>query len=241
MRQPGEPWRRPPDGTPLRLAPLLQSSDRSDPPAWAFLVILDGLDFCPLGFRVPDFGTFFFWLCFHGRIGGIPSPRSPISFIDDPVCRKIRFISSPPSRPLSLHVPISRGPQEKKSLKQCLWPYCTKRNTGCMILLSKTVRHQLSVNENSHFSSPFPTAINHPYFLFNSWRLSSPTAGATIIVRALEVSGRLSLRLLVLFPETQHVVRNASEATLEAGAFRRCHAGCMWGGRAPSTKKCLRK
>jgi hypothetical protein len=80
--------------------------------------------------------------------------------------------------------------------------------------------------KNSHFPSPFPTTINHLYFLFSSRRLSSPTAGAAIIVRALEVSGRLGLGLLlVLFPETQNVVRNASEATLEARAFRRCHAG----------------
>src|ERR1700733_4645641 len=71
--------------------------------------------------------------------------------------------------------------------------------------------------KNPRFSSPSPTAIDHIYFLFSSRRLSSPTAGAAIIVHALEVSRRLGLGLLVvLFPETQHMVRNASEATLEA-------------------------
>ena len=90
-------------------------------------------------------------------------------------------------------------------------------------------------------SLPIPTTINHLYLLFLSRRLSSPTAGATIIVHALEISGHLDLGLLLVFPETQHVVCNASEATLETHAFRRCHAGYMWGGRAPSAKKCLRK
>jgi hypothetical protein len=52
----------------------------------------------------------------------------------------------------------------------------------------------------------------------------------------------MGLLLLVLFPETQHVVRNTNEATLEARAFGRCQTGGMGGGdRAASTKKCLRK
>jgi hypothetical protein len=79
------------------------------------------------------------------------------------------------------------------------------------------------------------------FFLFISWRLSS-TTGTAIIVRALEVPGHLGLLLLVLFPETQHVVGNTNEATLEARAFGGCHTGGMGGGdRASSAKKSLRK
>src|SRR6267154_832043 len=90
---------------------------------------------------------------------------------------------------------------------------------------------------------PYPPRRLITYTSYSPPGVSVATAGAAIVVRTLEVSGRLglSLLLLVVFPETQHVVRNASEATLEACAFRRCHAGCMWGGRAPSAKKCLRK
>ena len=69
---------------------------------------------------------------------------------------------------------------------------------------SKKARHLLSVNEKLPLpNSQLQTSINHLYFLFSSRRLSSPAAGAAVIVRALEISGRRGQGLLlVLFPET---------------------------------------
>lgn len=86
-------------------------------------------------------------------------PRSPISFIDDPGCRKIRFISSP--RPLSLHAPPSRGSQEKIILNDA-YGLTVPRGTEDaryyfhMPRKSKKVRHLLSVNEKLPLLIPIP-------------------------------------------------------------------------------------
>jgi hypothetical protein len=83
-----EPLAAPPDGSPLRFAPSFLQSLEPGP----FLVVLGGLDFLSLGISVPQFGTFFFCFCYHGRIGGIArAPGSPISLLTTQIAEKIRF------------------------------------------------------------------------------------------------------------------------------------------------------
>ena len=69
-----EPLAALPDGNPLRFAPSFLQSLEPGP----FLVVLGGLDFLSLGISVPQFGTcFFFYFCYHGRIGEIACCQEP--------------------------------------------------------------------------------------------------------------------------------------------------------------------
>ena len=149
-----EPLAAPPDGSPLRFAPSFLQPLEPGP----FMVVLGGLDFCPLGFWCLSSVRIFFAFATIAASAGLhvaKEPKVANKFIDDPGCRKIIFISSP--RPLSFHAPHSRGPQEKIRCN------CTKRNRGCTISFpytvprkSKKVRHLLSVNEKLPLLFPIP-------------------------------------------------------------------------------------